>query len=83
MSPRFSLDGIDLKKILTGLLIGLSGVAITVLTMLAGATYHLVIGGLDFSPILQLVMAAVFAALINLLKKFIKDNSQNPAIPAN
>lgn len=76
-SVSFSLNGVDWKKIRTGLLLGLAGVAVTVLSQLSGVSYHLVIANIDLSGVLTLLMTTVYSTLINAVRKFITDNSTN------
>jgi hypothetical protein len=75
-SPRFSIDGVDFNKVLTGLLVGLAGVGITILSMFAGANYHVELFGTDVSSIVTMAVAAVNSALVNLLRKYVTDHSQ-------
>lgn len=74
-SPKFSINGVDIQKVLTGLCVGLAGVAITVLTMLSGATYHVLLGTTDLTPIATALAAALFSTIVNILRKYITDNS--------
>ena len=74
-SPRFSVNGLDIQKVLKGLGIGLAGVVITLLGMLSGINFHFIIGQTDMGPILSMVVATLISALVNLLRKYIADNS--------
>lgn len=74
-SPRFSIDGVDLKKVLTGLWVSLAGVGVTLLTMLGGANYHLVIGKIDLSAVLTLLVSSLNSLAVNVLRKYVADHT--------
>ena len=75
MSPKFSIDGLDLQKLLTGVWIGFAGIAITVLTMLAGVSYHLSFGAVDLTPIVTMLVSTLCSFVVNFLRKYITDNT--------
>lgn len=71
MSPRFQLDGVDIKKTLVHLGIYLLGAAVAYLSPLV-TQIHFTVGTLDLTPLLALVLGFVFDAA----RKFVADNSQ-------
>lgn len=76
MSPKFSIDGVDIHKVLKGAVIGMAGVTVTLLTMLVGANYHVEISGTDMTPIATMLVSGLISVIINILRKFVADNSQ-------
>ncbi len=78
-SPKFSLNGIDFKKIFTGLLIGLGGAVIVFLTDIVMTVHPTVcaeslplIGQYCFD--VNVLLVPIGAALVNLIRKWISSH---------
>lgn len=87
-SDRFSLNSKEIKSVLRGLLIAVGGAVATEITrQLTGANFVLQwhdfhVGALFFAAGSYNATALVWAgwsAVINLFRKWISDNTQNPA----
>jgi hypothetical protein len=76
MSPKFQLDGIDIKKTTVHLGIYLLGAAIAYMAPLL-ANIHLTAGTHDLTPLLALVLGY----LLDVGRKFVADNTQLPSTP--
>lgn len=74
----FSFKGINWKKVLMGVLAAAAGAILTYLTGVIGgidwSQVHVVIGGMEFGQIVQLVVMAAWTSFATVVRKFVSDN---------